>query len=141
MGECVGGSEGWEPGDPYWTSAGGASIREGEDGATPLLPPPAEPVAAERWRIWSAIVAWEEGGARLDDDGTIVPIEGFRFQPLAPFFAELHAIVFPDEAVPPLRDTCPECDGKGCPACEGRGWRINPAFFGDESPAGGAGDE
>lgn len=31
--------------------------------------------------------------------------------------------------VPPLRDACPECDGKGCPVCEGRGWRINPSYF------------
>lgn len=88
-------------------SAGGASTREGEDssGAAPhpgasegVATPPAEPVAADRQRIWGAIQAWTEMACRLDDDGgAVVTIEGSEFRPLSPFFDELHAMVFPDE--------------------------------------------
>lgn len=43
-------------------------------------------------------MGWTEVASRLGDDGTtVVTIEGTEFRPLAPFFDELHAMVFPDE--------------------------------------------
>lgn len=52
---------------------------------------------AERERIWTAIQSWTEIAHRLDDDGRPVAVEGTEFQPLAPFFTELRAMVFPHE--------------------------------------------
>lgn len=63
---------------------------------------------AERERIWAAIQAWTEIAHRLNDEGRPVGVEGTEFQPLAPFFDELRAMVFPHED----RDqsiTCPKC--------------------------------
>lgn len=52
---------------------------------------------AERERIWTAIQSWTEIAHRLDDGGRPVAVEGTEFQPLAPFFTELRAMVFPHE--------------------------------------------
>lgn len=52
---------------------------------------------SERRRIWAALEGWTETVTRLDAEGKPVPVKGFDFKPLSPFFDELHAIVFPDE--------------------------------------------
>lgn len=53
-------------------------------------------VAAERQRIWAAMQTWTEAAFGLDG-GRPVVVEGAKHRPLAPFFDELHAMVFADE--------------------------------------------
>jgi hypothetical protein len=78
---------------------------------------------AERQRIWAAVRAWTEVAHRLDEGGRPVAVAGTEFRPLAPFFDELHVMIFGRPrrvragSFSELIDRCPGCASSRAECC------------------------